>query len=340
MMQLKQFEPICISYFPGLKRYVDKIIANEKEAREIVFEVLMELWSLKYDLGSEKDIKNYLCMHARHAVIDYLKKINKAIEVSQIHFDDIENLNEDHDQEGNYIIQELYEKIEGLPHRLKNVVRLSMAGLETPEIANMVGSSRQSVVKLKSRAHEFLRRKLNSNVNDPSDNILKQVCVIRDEICEELIKYLARHPNKLYDLDPYKFERLVAELIRDMGYDVYITSRTRDGGKDIIAVLKTPSNDEIVTIVECKRYRADRPIGITMIKSFLNTIRDQDKVNAGWIVTTSTFSAEVIKKQKEDKWLLSLKDSKNLETWCSNYGQWKQSGGSGGLWLPNNPLTV
>jgi DNA-directed RNA polymerase specialized sigma24 family protein len=164
------------------------------------------------------------------------------------------------------------------------------------------------------------------------------VSIIKDEINAELIRYLAKHPQLMNDMDPYKFEKLVAALMKDMGYDVYLTPQTRDGGRDIIAVMKTPSNDPIITIVECKRHRTDRPIGIEIVRSFLYTIREQDKANVGWIVTTSTFSLEAINEQKIYKWLLSLKDNKSLAAWCNNYGQWKRSSESGGLWLPNNPL--
>jgi restriction endonuclease Mrr len=164
------------------------------------------------------------------------------------------------------------------------------------------------------------------------------VSIVKDEINAELIRYFAKHPHKIHDIEANKFEKLVAELIKDMGYDVYLTPQSRDGGRDIIAVMNVPSNDQIVTIVECKRHRADRPIGIEIVKSFLFTLREQDKANAGWIVTTSTFSTEAINEQKKYKWQLSLKDNKNLADWCSNYGQWKRTSESGGLWLPNNPL--
>jgi CRISPR/Cas system Type II protein with McrA/HNH and RuvC-like nuclease domain len=56
------------------------------------------------------------------------------------------------------------------------------------------------------------------------------------EISDELIRYLARHPHLMRNLDPRKFEELVAELLRDKGYEVELTPRTRDGGLDIIAI--------------------------------------------------------------------------------------------------------
>src|SRR5262249_8447176 len=55
-----------------------------------------------------------------------------------------------------------------------------------------------------------------------------------EDINEELIRELARHPERMQHLHPRKFEGLVAELFRAKGYDVELTPRTRDGGLDII----------------------------------------------------------------------------------------------------------
>ena len=54
---------------------------------------------------------------------------------------------------------------------------------------------------------------------------------------EEMIKMLAMHPKDLHQLKPRKFEELIAELLRDMGYDVCLTPETHDHGRDIFAFL-------------------------------------------------------------------------------------------------------
>jgi hypothetical protein len=67
------------------------------------------------------------------------------------------------------------------------------------------------------------------------------------------------------------------------------------------------------------------------------TLREKNRVNAGWVVTSSFFPSGARQLQKEYNWLLSLKDKNDLTNWCKNYGQWHQTDKSG-LWLPNNPL--
>jgi hypothetical protein len=55
---------------------------------------------------------------------------------------------------------------------------------------------------------------------------------------DELIRYLAMHPEIMHELEPRQFEELIAELFSRMGYVVELTNRTRDGGKDICALKK------------------------------------------------------------------------------------------------------
>lgn len=89
-----------------------------------------------------------------------------------------------------------------------------------------------------------------------------------EAISTEFIKYLARHPDFLYQIEPRRFEMLVAELLTDMGYEVELTPETRDGGRDILAAFDLP-HGKILTLVECKKFRPDRKVGIDIIERFL-----------------------------------------------------------------------
>src|SRR5207244_944984 len=48
-------------------------------------------------------------------------------------------------------------------------------------------------------------------------------------VTDELIRVLARQPNLVYELDPRRFEEVVAELLARLGYHVQLTSPSRDG---------------------------------------------------------------------------------------------------------------
>lgn len=155
------------------------------------------------------------------------------------------------------------------------------------------------------------------------------------EICEvnrELIEYLDKHPELLYSLPPRKFEFLVADILRGMGYDVTVTPQTRDGGVDIIAVFKSPIGP-ILTVVECKRYDKHRKIGVEIVERFLFTIREKFRAACGLIATTSSFSQDSLEYGKNYQWQLMLKDFTAIKGWLSNYGRWSEDAESG-LWVP------
>lgn len=165
--------------------------------------------------------------------------------------------------------------------------------------------------------------------------IQRELDISISEINKELIKYLAKHPHKMHDLTPRKFEVLIAELLRDMGYDVMLTPETRDGGRDIFAVIKVPPGKEILTIVECKKYSANNTIGVDIVERFLWIVERKDKANGGLIATTSFFSDQALKLQKDFAWMLSLYNFDHLNGWLKNYGNWQQKDDEVGIWLPS-----
>lgn len=167
--------------------------------------------------------------------------------------------------------------------------------------------------------------------NDTNKPLYK---IALNEIDHKLIKYLSMNPEIVHSLSPRDFEVLIAELLSDQGYNVTLTPETNDGGRDVLAVMKLPNNQQMLTIVECKKYKSDKKIGISVAERFMYTIDQKDKANMGIIVTTSFFSKKVIELQAEYKWKLSLCDFNNLKEWLGNYGQWGKSA-SVGMWSPN-----
>lgn len=151
---------------------------------------------------------------------------------------------------------------------------------------------------------------------------------------EELIRYLSKHPNLMYDLSPRKFELLIAEIFADMGYEVELTPQTKDGGRDILAVLNAP-HGKILTLVECKRYRPDRKVEVDIVERFMYTIDRKDKASCGVIATTSFFTSGARTVERDHKWRLALKDFHGISDWLAQYGMWARHN-AGGLWLPKD----
>ena len=147
------------------------------------------------------------------------------------------------------------------------------------------------------------------------DNQITALIVI--DVNEELKRYFARHPEKLYDLSPRKFEELISDILSDFGFDVELTPTTRDGGKDIYAYIKNQVCSFLM-FVECKRWTPTQHVGIEVVQR-LYGVQQSHNANKSMIVTTSYFTKPAIEESKRYETLMSLKDYDDLKTWLERY---------------------
>jgi HJR/Mrr/RecB family endonuclease len=136
---------------------------------------------------------------------------------------------------------------------------------------------------------------------------------------EAMVRALKKRPEDIFTLTPRRYEELIAELLDDMGYKVTLTPATRDGGKDILASLETPAG-EMLCLVEAKKYRADRRIGVSMVRTLYGTLADY-QANSAMLVTTSTYSKDAHAMQKRHQYQLSLRDYTDVAKWIQTYGR-------------------
>lgn len=94
----------------------------------------------------------------------------------------------------------------------------------------------------------------------------------------------------LYNMDPYDFERLIAEYFIKRGY---VKAETIGGSGDRgVDVLATNINGRI-EFIQCKRYRKGSNIGSTPIQR-VDSMRISRKAEKAWVFTTSDFTPEGI----------------------------------------------
>lgn len=137
------------------------------------------------------------------------------------------------------------------------------------------------------------------------------------EINDELIQYLAKHPEKMQDLTPRKFEELVAALFRAKGYTIELTPATRDGGFDMRAFHR---NDVgiCLTLIECKRYGPKRPVSVDVVRG-LYGVTENERATTGLIVTTSSFTKDAKSFQDQNKYRIYLADQAQLQAWLRGH---------------------
>jgi restriction system protein len=106
---------------------------------------------------------------------------------------------------------------------------------------------------------------------------------------DELRRYLLVKYSERFNLDPRKFEEIVAGVFSDFGYCVRVTSFGSDDGIDVIA-LDGQSNNLVG--VQVKRYR--NRIEAEQIRSFAGALMLGGFVQ-GVFVTTSVFTSGALK---------------------------------------------
>lgn len=141
--------------------------------------------------------------------------------------------------------------------------------------------------------------------------------ILVTEISLDIKKYLAKHPEKLYQLSPRKFEELIADILKDFGMDTELTKATRDGGRDIYAYVRNAVTSFLI-FVECKRYAPDNRVGIDIVQRMYGTTL-AGGAHKGMIVTTSFFTAPAIQEAGKISSEMELKDYNHLKLWLNTY---------------------
>lgn len=150
---------------------------------------------------------------------------------------------------------------------------------------------------------------------DNNNDISKSIVI--SNLYDELKIYLSKHPEKLYDLTPRKFEELIADILKDFGFDCQLTQATRDGGFDIYAQIKN-SITSFLIYVECKKYNPSNKVGAEIVRS-LYGVAKADGVHKSMIVTTSFFTKPAMEYHNLIKNEMDLKDFVNLKEWLAKY---------------------
>lgn len=104
----------------------------------------------------------------------------------------------------------------------------------------------------------------------------------------ELGSFLKTHPSAVHTLHWRRFEELVADVYRQLGFRVVLTQASQDGGADILVLHH--DGREISTIIECKKYSRGRRIGVSLVRTLVGAAVMWD-VKRAVLVTTSDFTS-------------------------------------------------
>ena|GEM_PF-1021911 len=185
------------------------------------------------------------------------------------------------------------------------------------DVAVSIESSTKAIHQMTSKMRESARigkiekTLYHSTLFDP-----KSVNIVND--MDEVVKsYFKRNPEKLYEMHPRKFEELIASIFKDLGFDVELTKATRDGGRDIIASIRTAATN-FLAYVECKRYAPDHKIDVGIIRDVAG-VQYLDRPSKSIIVTTGFYTKDAQETAKKIENQLDLKDFNDIKSWLEKY---------------------
>ena len=146
----------------------------------------------------------------------------------------------------------------------------------------------------------------------PEDELDKAFRELNDGLADELL-------NNLLQVDPYKFEFIVMELLRKMGYGgisdeaISVTRKSGDGGIDGVINQDNLGLEKIY--VQAKRWV--NPVSGKEIRDFIGSLQ---KVKKGIFITTSYFNESANESAKETEKTIVLIDGKRLSKLMIDYG--------------------
>jgi RNA polymerase sigma-70 factor (family 1) len=154
------FNEVYNKLYRKLFLFANSLIANTEEARDIVTESFIKLWSQENYFSNMTHLQVYFYTVIKNACIDYLRrdKLKAKIENRLVKEEHItENVIEKKYQEAE-LVQILYDRINQLPDRMQQVFKLTyLDGFSRTEVAQMLNLSENTIRNTNAAAMKALR---------------------------------------------------------------------------------------------------------------------------------------------------------------------------------------
>jgi restriction system protein len=145
--------------------------------------------------------------------------------------------------------------------------------------------------------------------SSPQDLIDSGFSAIELQIKSDLLE-------RLKDIDPYYFEKVILILLKKMGYGDFIeTSKSKDGGIDGVINEDKLGLEKIY--IQAKRYNENK-VREKDIRNFIGAMSGD--TNKGVFVTTSAFDDSAVKKAHDARHSIILIDGNKLVDLMHQYG--------------------
>jgi restriction system protein len=110
----------------------------------------------------------------------------------------------------------------------------------------------------------------------------------------DIIRKIIEDPSRVYEIDPRKWEEIIAATHEQSGLfdEVTLTPWSGDRGKDLIVVKKGFGSVRFVESV--KRYTPGRPVKAEEVDALIGVLNKQPQTSKGIISTTWEFAPKIM----------------------------------------------
>lgn len=135
-------------------------------------------------------------------------------------------------------------------------------------------------------------------------------------IWRRLLDALTREPETIYRLDARQAEELVAGAYSEDGWNVTLTPRSGDHGRDVIA--ERDDVGAIRVLDQVKRYKPGHVVTADEVNAMFGVLSRDPKASKAYITTTSRFAPRVYDEFRDVMpTRLELRDGDNLRGWLA-----------------------
>ncbi len=154
------FNDIFLSYEKSLFKLALNLTKDKHIARDIVHDVFMKLWEIRYQLHEIKSVESFLFILTRNKVMDYLRKASSDTRLREAIWESMQQIvvEQDNGIEEKEFHAQLQQAIDQLPPQRKTIYLMRDEGYDYNEIANELQISRHTVKNQISAALKSIRR--------------------------------------------------------------------------------------------------------------------------------------------------------------------------------------
>jgi RNA polymerase sigma-70 factor (ECF subfamily) len=166
------FGELYNKYYSLLVRFAQGLLYDSEEAKDIVQEVFLDLWSNPAKIPEENSLKAFLLSCTRNKSYNRIKKL-MIIDQHQEQVKEALLFSYRMDADSEKDLKKLEEILDEMPDQMQNVVTLhAIKGLKYNEIAETLGVSVNTVKTHLKRAYQKFRK-------DMLRNIILIICLLR-----------------------------------------------------------------------------------------------------------------------------------------------------------------